>query len=383
MYPLHRHRPYYEAYGTSKYSRAVPELVQFGAELGTALGGALAFGAKGVYDIFRDYPKNKILSTNTMPYKRTFKRSRRTALSSRRSYKKKSYSKKTRKPKRTSRRTKTSLKKEVRHIKQQLNADSARHIYKQLTADAWSVSANECTQGTIAIITGSLLETYISHLRYYDPSNPGTLTTASGATGTFQREIHFKNVNAKLEVHNNYQVPCRVKIYLVKPKGDTNISPTTYYNNSIADQVITGGNTSTAGIYPTDLKTFMSQWSVKCVKDAILDAGAFTVVSHNSGAFKYDPSLFDDHSLEYQNKFKACAWFMRIEGVLGHDTSANQVTTIPTRIDYTTTLRAEIIYDAGVVLDDIYLANNRSSSFTNGGVITNKPIADNQSYSVA
>lgn len=380
MFPTHRKGTHYEVYGTSKYARAMPKILQASAELGSALGGTLAFAGKGLYDTFANYPKNKILSTNNaMPLKKTYRRR------SRRSSMKKQFkgtrSRKSRKV--YKRKPRTSLKKEVKQIKRQLNADSARHVYKSLTGTSYSCAVNQCVYGQNDIVSGTLLETFMANLRYYDPSTPGTLITASGATGTFQREVHFKNVHSTLEIRNNYQIPCKVKVYLLKPKGDTAITPTTYYNNSITDQLIGGGSTTTKGVFPTDLRAFMAQWSVQCVKDVILDAGATIYARHNTGQFRYDPSLFDSHSLDYQSKFKSCSWFIRIEGVFGHDTAAAERTTLAGQVDINMLTRAEIIYDAGTVLDDLYVNNAHSASFTNGGVVSNKPIADNQALSVA
>lgn len=345
-------------------------------EVGRAL---VALGISGgAYNYF----KNKILGTNTMyrPKRPAFGRRRRT----RRSTKKKQYKgSKTRKSRKTFRRTKPSLRKEVKQIKRQLNADSARHVYKQMVANQLVCTLNAVNYTYSDVITCSNLETFASQLRYYDPAVPGTLVTAPGGTGTFQRELYFKSVSCSVDVRNNYQVPVKVKVYLCKPKGDTNIAPTTYYTNSITDQLIGGGGLTTPGVYPTDLVAFTSQWSIKCLKDVTLDAGAYFTVSHKVGPFRYDPSLVDSHALEYQPKYKSFAIMFRVEGVVGHDTAAAQYTTLPAGIDYSLTNRAEIIYDAGVILDDIYVSNLRSGTFTNGGVVTNKPIADNQGYSLA
>lgn len=368
----------YQVYGRSKYAKAMPKILRASADIGTAVGSGLVFAGKGLYDTFS---KNKMFSTNkAMPAKKTYRRRRVSRSSKRKTYK----GTRSRKPKKSYARKRTSLKKEVKLIKRQLNADSARHVYKGLNAYLLNFALNNSNYQTFDVVTGSLIETYMANLRYYDPSTPGTLVTAAGATGAYSRELHFKNVHGMLEIRNNYQTPCKVKVYLVQPKGDTNISPTTYYNNSIADQLIGGAGTIvTNGIYPTDLNAFTAQWRCKCIKDVNLDAGSTVVVTHNSGSFKYDPSLFDSHALEYQNKFKAFAFFVRVEGVIGHDTILGQYTTISGGVDIATSVRAEILYDAGINLDDIYLSNSRATAFTNAGVVTNKPIADNQSPSTS
>lgn len=323
--------------------------------------------------------KNKILPTNTMAYPR---RPRTRRSSTAKKYKRKAKRSRKAKTKRYSR-PKTSLKKKVQQISRQLNSDRARHVYKYIHAWDLASAINGVNYASQDFCTGTQIEGFMANLRYYDPSVPGTLVTASGATGTYQREIFFKNVHATCEVRNNYQVPCKVKIYLVQPKGDTNISPTTYYNNSITDQLIGGGSVVTPAIYPTDLNAFMAQWKCKCIKDVYLDAGATVIVQHSTGSFKYDPALFDSHNLDYQNKFKTFSFLIRLEGVIGHDTTADQQTTLDASVDMQFNARAEILYDAGINLDDIYLSNNRAATFTNSGVVSNKPIADNQAWSKA
>lgn len=376
------YRSRYETYGTSKYAKAMPKILEASATIGSALGSSLVFGAKGIYDIFANYPKNKILDKNIMAYPR---RTKRPAFGRRRrSYKKKQYkSTKSKKSRKSFNRSKPKLAKQVRQIQKKLGEDSARHTYKWLRSRDVQCAVNAINYEEITISTATNLEQYIANLRYYDPSVPGTLVTASGATGTYQRTIHFKNISQQLIIRNNYQVPCKVKVYLVKAKGDTNIVPLTYYTNGITDQVISGGNLNTAGIFPTDLNAFMSQWSCKCVKDVILDAGAMVMASHNTGHIKYDPSVYDEHTLDYQRKFKSASFIVRVEGVVAHDTSADQQTTLSGGVDIEANTRAEINYDAGIALDDIYVYVTRSTSFTNGGVLTNKPIADNQPSSVA
>lgn len=370
----------YQTYGSSKVAQALPKVLDYAQDYGSALGGAIGFAAKGLYDTFSG--KNKMLDTNTMPY-----RPKRPAFGRRRSsrrYKKKQYKSTTvrRKSRRTYPRKKTNLRREVKKIKKQLDADSARHVSKAIWKEVLSCSTNAVNYLDWTICTASQIESFLANLRYYDPGNPGTLTTASGATGSYSRDFYFKNIHSTLEVVNNYQIPCRIKIYLVKPKGDTGIVPTTYYSNCIADQVITGGSVTTKGVFPTDLTVFMSQWNCKCVKDVYLDAGARVYAKHNTGPFRYDPSVYDSQNLEFQSKFKACNWLIRIEGVIAHDSVvATQVSTAQARVDVSSITRAEIIYDAGVVLDDIYISNTHDGAFTNAGFVTNKPIADNQPWS--
>lgn len=287
--------------------------------------------------------------------------------------------------KKTNYKKKPSLAKQIKDLQKSVKSDQAYHTYKSATATKITTSVGECEHESILVNTATNMETWMANLRYYDPAVPGTLTTANASTGTYSRVIHFKNINCRLNVRNNYQVPCKLRVYLVKPKSDTNISPITYYANGIGDQVINAGaDRQTSLIYLNDIDVFKEQWSAKVLKDVQLEPGASVVVSHNTGSYDYDPSLVDSHTDAYQTKYKFFGYIIRIEGVMGHDTSVvDQIGLLNCGVDYEYFIKAEIIYDAGVNLNDIYISDTRDTSFTNSGVCSNKPIADNQPYSVS
>lgn len=334
------------------------------------LAGAAA--ASKAYDYFSG--KNNVVKEYKMPARFT-----------RRPMPKRVYNKKTGKtyckvPCKKSSKSKTSLSKQVKDLKRSVNADQARHVYKYFTS-GYAVSANGACDHTALIINDApTLETYTSQLRYYDPSNPATLVTAAGGTGTFSRQLHFKNIYSKLTVRANYLMPVRVKIYLVTPKGDTNIHPLTYYANGLVDQVIGGSAVpETAGIYLTDIDVFNKQWSAKLVKDVEIKPGGTVTATTSIKPFDYDPSVYDSHTVAYQPKFKSAVWVIRQEGVLAHDSTLfTQQGLMNSYIDYEVYHKAEILYDAGTNLNDIYLDDNRATTFTNGPMATNCPVADNQ-----
>lgn len=280
-------------------------------------------------------------------------------------------------------RKKVPLQKQVKELKKLVVSDQAYHTYKYFTTFVCTSAVAKCSHTNVAINPVTFIETFCSQLRYYDPSAPGTLVTAAAGTGTYSRLVHFKNIYSKLELRNSYQVPCRVKVYLCKAKADTAISPLSYYTDGITDQVISGGDATTPGIHLTDIDTLTEQFSIKCLKDVILDTGASCSVSASTGTFDYDPALVDTHALTYQKKYKSITFVIRVEGVIGHDTAAAEYTNTASGVDVIQSIVANIVYDAGVNLNDIYIQDARSASFTNAGVVANKPVSDNQSYSVA
>lgn len=346
--------------------------------------------ARQYYDAYQQSQRNKILPKGKMP---TMKKSvakkfarLQTIQDSKYSQKKnggvvtsrkKNYRVRRRKPEKQT----AVIKKQVNEIKRALRADQAYHTYKQYTHSGISSSVGLCNHTHIAGSTTTRIETFLANLRFYNPAVPGTLTTADLTTGTYNRVVHIKNMYVGLKLMNNYQVPCNIKVYLCTPKGDTSIDPVTYYENGITDQVISGGDKTTPGISMTEIDDLKKQFNIKLLKDVLLDAGSSVSVAHSSGAFDYDPSLVDSHSLLFQKKFRSFTFVVRIQGVMGHDNTALEYSNLQARVDYTRFTKTEIIYDAGVNLNDIYVSDDRSASFTNGGVVTNKPMADNQAWS--
>lgn len=283
----------------------------------------------------------------------------------------------------TRKRSVKQVAKQVRQLKKVVNASDATHTYKKSSIGNVTCGVGLCNHSNLSVVNMNDIETSIANFRYYDPSVPGTLTTASGATGTYSRNLHCKSIHANLEIMNNYQIPCKVKVYLCQPKADTSVAPQTYYTNGITDQVITGGDETTPQLYLSDIKSLNRQWKITCLKDVLLDAGKSFKVSHSAGSFDYDPSIYDSHSLIYQTKFKNFTFMIRLDGILSHDTVAAQRTTNQCAVDYKYEVKYVWKYDAGCNLDDIYVSDGRATAWTNAGVYTSKAPADNIGYSVS
>lgn len=275
-----------------------------------------------------------------------------------------------------------ALSRQIMDIRKELKSDRSTHIYKKYeTADIDTV-VGQCKHQHYDINTVTDLEAMIANLRYYDPSTPGTLLTASGATGTFSRDIHFKDIYSKFLMRNNYQVPCRVKLYVLKAKHDNSDNPTTTFEAGITDQVINAGkNSQDPAIYISDIEVVKEDWDIDCVFDGVLNPMDEVTRSHSTGSFEYDPAQTDTDSTAYQKRYNAFVWYLRIEGVLGHDTGADQQTLMLASLDVQWSTKATIIYDAGINLNDIYINEQRGETFTNGGVVSVMPVADNLAYS--
>lgn len=353
-------------------SRGIPDYLRDAVQAVSLTKGAYEAFKGGYKMALKQNSKNKILSNDKMAYQK----------------KKSTMPRKTRKGRSSKSQTKksqsvTALSKRVASLSKSVKSDQAYHTHKWVNTYSQTSSVGQCSHVEYTMPVSSI-ETLIANLRYYNPSVPGTLTTANPSTGTYSRQVHVKNINHSIELFNNYQVPAFVRAYLVKPKGDTGIAPLTYYANGITDQVITGGNATTERLYLTDINVFKEQFSCKLLKAKYMPPGSYMSVSYNTGEFDYDPALYDEHTLAYQAKYKNHAIIIRIQGFVGHD---SVVTTehnmLACGVDVQQSFVAKIVYDAGVNLDDIYVTDSRDSAFTNGGLISSKPVADNIGYSLA
>ena len=258
-------------------------------------------------------------------------------------------------------------------------------MYKYVSAGTLKSLVGRCNHYSFTGASVADLETACANLRFFDPAAPATLVTANPNTGTYARDITFKNFYAKLLVRNNYQTPVRIKIYLCKCKNDSSNSVLTTYTNAITDQVINAGVDETdALIYLTDIERVKENWSIDCVVDKVLEPGQEASASHSTGEFKFDPSHFDLNTDNYQKQYKSFEFMIRMEGVLGHDTVQSEQTLILAGIDLELFRKADIVYNSGGAdLDDIYISEGRIQAFTTGGVVSLKPVADNIAYSVS
>lgn len=136
-------------------------------------------------------------------------------------------------------------------------------------------------------------------------------------------------------------------------------------------------------IYPSNLAQFNDLWKIVKTKTKHLAPGASCYSTYSTGGFTYDPASFDQHNLAYQTKYKAFEWLIRLEGVTGHDSAADEHARIQCGVDMYISRVTRWVYDAGAALDDIYVNDNTDQTFTNTGLVTNRPVADNQSYSLA
>lgn len=272
------------------------------------------------------------------------------------------------------------MKKKLKELSRLAEADQGTHIHRQRDTYQLLAGANAIGYQNYSMNDCPIIESVLSGLRYYDPSNPATLLNAAGATGTFHKDFYIKRAYSSATIRNNFQVPVKVSAYICRPKDDTSITPYTAFQNGLADV----GNPSNVSplVHLTDSPQFNDIWAIEKTVKCFLQPGQQKTVSHSVRPFSYDPSLFDSHALNYQKAFLSYIIFVRIEGVISHDTVAVEVGRQSCGVDIEVDRTFEVRYPAGADIKYIVVTDN-SNSFTNLAVTSSKPVSDNQTYSVA
>jgi len=347
----------------------------YNAAVGAA-GAVAAYSAKNAYNSLSKYmsatKKKSVARRRKQPYQ---------ALNSNANTTRKPYKKSTRRKRYGKGKSKVNkLSQTVRNLKRSAEADQGMLTYRHRTTGSCLSSVNAITYDGQNILSSSFYEAVLAQLRYYNPSSPSTLVQADGATGTYMKDFYFEKVFAKLTVRNNYQVPCKVTVYSCKVKSDTSVSPVNAITNGLTD---VGAPSATSPIvYPSDSPQFRDLWSVVATTKKVLQPGEEMVVGYSAKPFTYDPSLFDSQTETYQARVGAFTYLIRTEGVLGHDTSAAQYGTLQSGVDWQIDRTVKVKYSAGADIEYVYVVD-ASYTFTNGGVCSSKPVADNIPYSVA
>lgn len=277
----------------------------------------------------------------------------------------------------------SSLKRQVKDLKHAENASLGKITYRRRLC--WAVKASANQQGVATLPTNGTneYELVLAQLKYYDPAVPGTLVTADGTSGTYQKDFLFKNIYGKLHMRNNYQTDCEVIVYLCKPKADTSQSPSQAWTDGIADDPGNITSYSNYGSLPTDYDTARQFWSYKRMATKSLSPGQSLEVSHAVNDVEYNPAFTDTHNLQYQRGLKHFQWLIIVRGTISHDSAvATEQGISEAGIDVISTDVYECHYDAGVNLSFVY-HDHTLDTFTNGAVQSHQPVADNIGYSIA
>ena len=273
------------------------------------------------------------------------------------------------------------VKKAIRNLQHSVGLHESIHTRRQISSGNITTNDNEANYLLLQANRSSDLESAMTLFRYFNPATAGTLTTADPTSGTYSREIQVDNVSVHINLRNNYQVPVRCRVYTVTPKDDTSVTPTSAFTQGMTDQYITSPGLTSLTSYPSDIKQFNELWKIVDTTNYLIQPGSEKELKYNTGRFDYNSSVQDSHALSFQKQWKAVCFMVRIEGVLAHDSAGTLVGLSDAGLDWIMRRTWTFRYDAGIKLHDF--SEDVDVDDITVPLVSNKPLADNQSYSIA
>lgn len=265
------------------------------------------------------------------------------------------------------------IQKQVKKLQKYDATGMGVHTHRELDANTVGCDANAMSHNQIPSPLGiAQIELVLANLKFFDPSNPGTLITSNVSTGTYARNIDIASLTQTLWLKNSNRSTVKYCVYLCTVKDDTAILPDQLWLNGIPSQ----SNLTTReqlGQYPTDYNVLNDLWHLKVACKGMLQAGEGVSCTHSVKDIEYDPATTDSHALTYQKEYKAFSFLVVIEGDLARDNALEEYTTINAALDLKYKSTYVIKYNAGANLHRTHVVNNMHSGFTNFGVQANKP----------
>lgn len=280
---------------------------------------------------------------------------------------------------------KKTVKSRVKAIERQLREEEGNLFYRKI-ASARQVIATASTQssGHYSSNYTTSIEAALAQMRFYNPATPGTLTTSDLTSGTNSKAAR---VSAKgyILLANNYQVPVVATLYCIAPKTDHSINSTSAIDGGLADSSAGPLTSTSITVKPSDSLQFRDLWKVLKKKTVVLKPGKTLRMSYSTKEFMYDPSYVDSQTASYQPRNQSRSWLVMLKGVLGHDISdTTQQAFMVGGVDIVNYTQLHVRYNAGIKMT--YFVEESSgldTAFTNSGVVSEQPVADNIAYSVS
>lgn len=258
------------------------------------------------------------------------------------------------------------LNRSVRTLQRKQNSDEGTLIYRDRGSGFHLCSSNQVFMVAYIGLNATVLELALAQLRYYDPSNPGTLLQPAVVTRSIKYDF---SAYGKYKVRNNYNIPCEVRAYLCDVKSDTSTDPLQAVSAGFAD--VGGMATTNPLAYPTDSPIFKNLWNIRKCYKFVIGPGSERNFSFFYGKGRYDPSFFDTHALTYMKMAKGTSVLFRIHGPLAHD-SGPLVGRANCGVDIEQNRTIRITYPAGI--NTVYIHTVDSSDvFTATPLVNQKP----------
>ncbi len=182
-----------------------------------------------------------------------------------------------------------------------------------------------------------------------------TLITTDVSLATYSQKLDV-TVYSHQFLSNNYAVPVWVDLYLYCPKQNTPSAPEGFITNGFVHQGAPTDSTDITNMstffYPTQVREVTRIYEIKKHKRVCLSPGE-SLDMYFTKHFTFDPTIATDINEEYQPKYGAHVFAVRLEGVFGHSFTApstNLGTSVGALDTYNKTY-VDIKYDAGAKIE--------------------------------
>lgn len=258
--------------------------------------------------------------------------------------------------------------KRLKHLEKKVENNTGHLVYKYRQTEEILSTVNHCNYFSISGLSTAILQTGMAQLRYYNPGVPGTYDTADFSTGTQTKRILY-SCHSRLIARNNYSVPCEVDVYLCTPRSDQSDTTVVSYTNGLAD--CSGLGVTDVMVYPSEVPLFRNDWKIRAHKKAIIAPGTQIEIS-SGGMFKsleFDPSYYDETTLNYNPKNGSHQYLIRVSGVVCHDkTTTTNNGICAAGVDLEVDTRIDYKYPAGANLFWIATLDNSDAMAAGGNV---------------
>lgn len=272
------------------------------------------------------------------------------------------------------------VEKRVSAVERRLKGTTGTFTYRQRDNYFVQIPTNQSLHESFPVNNQLGYETSLTEVPRYDAAT-NTIVPRNFTTTAYTRQYFYSQVQATCWINNNAKIPVKAKLYVLKPRSDTSITPTVAIQNGVPDQMLTPQTLSTL-LFPTDIDQFNDLWKIVKLKSVTLHPGVPLVLTHAEKDIYYDPSLSDSHPQQYQVKNKSFVFFLRLEGLVAH--SANNAALVgatPGAVDVQVDKKYVLEYDSGQSDTRFYRFVDNSDAVSDG-VIGQRVIA-NQSFTTA
>lgn len=269
------------------------------------------------------------------------------------------------------------LKKRVSRIQKEVRnaaVGTGTHVFRLISPGYVTLTVNQHTYGEL-VRRYQDLEAAMTAVRFYD-ANSNAIVTKDITGNAFSQDLNITGVYEKVTFRNNFNMPIHLKIWRVKAKVDSDISPKTAMTNGLTDI----GNPDTdvrGGVYPTDSPQFNSLWKIHYTRQITLPPGRQKTFTSGERSFKYNPSLEDNHTTDYQVGHHASGWLYQIFGPVAHDFTTTTNTGFGDgRLDLNFYRVITFKYEAGAHIKTIELDTSNIDTLGAGPQVVSRPASD-------